>query len=260
MSQTPESNINPYSVPASQYSRFDPLEPSPTTFSGSKTFRFDNRLISNILCVLLGLDVILCPLQIVSGLMQLSMISSEFDQAAALSNDIREGILGLAAIGLYVVTVIFFSIWIVRAHHNVRGFGANGMTISPGWAVGYFFIPFINLVRPYIAMSELWRASKRPNRWSSLKSGIVPYWWGLWIVSNILGNIVGRMHLRANDLQSLSQATEVDILHSSIETVLAIVALCMVWRIQKMQEDWVNTPIEVITEDSFPNVVLPESI
>jgi hypothetical protein len=76
--------------------------------------------------------------------------------------EIFQGLLGLLAGGVYIATVVIWMVWIHRANSNCRALGAQGMRFTPGWAVGYHFIPFVNLVMPYNAMAEIWRASANP--------------------------------------------------------------------------------------------------
>src|SRR5688500_9582042 len=43
---------------------------------------------------------------------------------------------------VFVVSVIVVAMWIHRAHANLRDAGLDGLEFSPGWAVGWYFIPF----------------------------------------------------------------------------------------------------------------------
>ena len=45
--------------------------------------------------------------------------------------------------------------WVHRAYRNLPALGARDMAYSPGWAVGWWFIPFLNLVRPYQVVREI---------------------------------------------------------------------------------------------------------
>ena len=85
------------------------------------------------------------------------------DQVA--NNDPIQGIVGLLQSGLGILTGITFLKWIYRAYKNIQGFGAEGLRFSPGWAVGYYFIPILSLIRPVQVMSEIWRASDDPKNW-----------------------------------------------------------------------------------------------
>ncbi|MFC1995866.1 DUF4328 domain-containing protein [Chloroflexota bacterium] len=46
---------------------------------------------------------------------------------------------------LFVITAVLFYMWIHRAHRNLPSLGVSGLKYSPGWAVGGFFIPILNL-------------------------------------------------------------------------------------------------------------------
>jgi Domain of unknown function (DUF4328) len=37
------------------------------------------------------------------------------------------------------------------------------MAFSPGWAVGFYFIPVVALWKPFLAMKEIWSASEAPG-------------------------------------------------------------------------------------------------
>ena len=169
-------------------------------------------------------------LMIVSGLMQYDLLGDPVRLAQtelAEANDRRELLVGGLYVLVYIATVICFGRWIVRAHRAVRTLGAGGMTISPGWAVGYFFIPFVNLVRPYTAMKELWQASGSPRTWASeLVSSLLPIWWALWILSNLLGNI--SMRWSPEDLEGYRALTVFNVASSVLSVVLALVALKLV--------------------------------
>lgn len=108
-------------------------------------------------------------------------------------------IFGLAALGvlLYIPSVVLFCMWIYRANSNARALGARDMAISPGWSVGWFFIPFANWVMPFRAMSEIARASDprvTDGRWHlGLLPGIIPMWWGAWLISGFMAQISWRL-------------------------------------------------------------------
>jgi hypothetical protein len=81
--------------------------------------------------------------------------------------------------------------WIYRASVNAHAI-TDEMTISPGWSVGWYFIPFANLVKPFHAMREIWQASHESDGSYEERVPILGWWWGLWIVTNILANVSWR--------------------------------------------------------------------
>ena len=110
------------------------------------------------------------------------------------------GFIGLAVLGAFVFSAVFFGIWIHRASKNLRGLGRQGMQFSPAGCVGWFYVPFLNLVRPVRAMSELWRASDSDEAsdgmgWLSMgtSTSLLAVWWGAWIIGNVITNVSVRL-------------------------------------------------------------------
>lgn len=118
----------------------------------------------------------------------------------------------------FVVSVIVVAMWIHRAHANLHEAGLPGLQTSPGWAVGWYFVPIANLFKPFQAMRELWHESHQSaDSFSSDAPGTLTLWWGLWIVGNILGNVSMRLGMAA-DAGNLQVATILGI-GSSICTI-----------------------------------------
>jgi len=75
------------------------------------------------------------------------------------TNDSGHGFLALTQLVALLAAGILFLCWFHRAYANLRAFGTEGLPHGPGWAVGYWFIPFVNLVRPATAARDIWNAS-----------------------------------------------------------------------------------------------------
>lgn len=110
------------------------------------------------------------------------------------------GMIGILQIPLFILTVIFFLIWEHRAFSNLSALKARHLEFTPGWAVGWWFIPFANLVKPFQAMRELYNESDPdfdPNlgflSTSSTAPSMMGFWWAFWIIGNIFDNITSRV-------------------------------------------------------------------
>lgn len=89
----------------------------------------------------------------------------------------------LAEITVVLTTMILVLMWTYRANHNARQLGAVDMRFTPGWAVGWYFIPIAWFWKPYQAMTEIWRASVNPSDSGATPvSPLLRWWWGLWVV------------------------------------------------------------------------------
>jgi hypothetical protein len=141
---------------------------------------------------------------------------------------IFNGLAGLAA-------AVAFLIWIYRASRNLRPLGALGQRFSPRWAVGWWFVPIMFLVRPYQVMAEIWRGSApdvarlTPFDWQAeTVSALLKWWWALWIVSSIAGIIAAFEE---------SPGGTLDLLASALTLCDAALALAVIWRITSRQEE-----------------------
>ena len=156
--------------------------------------------------------------------------------AAAESSDSRQAVIGVAYFVLFVAIGIAILMWIYRANSNAHALGAAGMRFRPGWAVGWYFIPILNLWKPYQAMKEIWKVSADPRTWQAQeRSPLLPWWWFLWIVSGILGQAYFRLSLRAEEIDALKAASALGMLTDAIDIPLNLIFIAIAGRICQMQ-------------------------
>src|SRR5207249_9121547 len=147
------------------------------------------------------------------------------------------GIVGLLQSGLGIVTGIAFLKWIYRAYKNIQGFGAQGLRFSPGWAVGYYFIPILSLIRPVQVMSEIWRASDDPRYWSQKQgSSLIAVWWILFLLYTGVTQIALEIAFNASSNEQWTLAAVMAILGDLFSIPLSIVALRIVTEIYRRQK------------------------
>lgn len=99
----------------------------------------------------------------------------------------------LLGLGGSLFAAVTFLMWLHLAWVNVERRGLSGVRWSASWAVGWWFIPIMNLFRPYQVMSALWRASREPSdapgstAWAVRgTSAMVGWWWALYLGASIL--------------------------------------------------------------------------
>ncbi len=110
------------------------------------------------------------------------------------------------------------------------------MKFTPGWSVGYYFIPFLNLWRPYQAMKEIWKASKNPTSWEGEERGaILPWWWFFFLVASMFGNASFRTSMSAKEIHELITSTGITIASDVVSIPATIIALVLVGKIYEMQ-------------------------
>jgi hypothetical protein len=225
----------------------NPYSPSPSSLKGASRlgpedaaagFRDLSRISSRLsLLLLIGAGWEL--LSLLSSLLQLNFLSqAQHTTAEASGNDLREALTGVVQLILYIVTAIVFGRWIYRAHKNLPELGARYLRITPGWAVGSFFVPLLNLWVPYQAMRDLAKASSLPRRWElEATSPPILIWWILWVIVQFLGNATLRMQTQAHSLEELQAATSLDIVSEVLSVPLYFLARHIVWRVWCDQEE-----------------------
>lgn len=83
-----------------------------------------------------------------------------------------------------LATIVAWLLWQHRATANLWAWRLPDLTITPGWSVGWWFVPFASLVMPPVAVAELDRRSGA----GSARSGavLVGAWWLAWLATWIV--------------------------------------------------------------------------
>jgi len=138
---------------------------------------------------------------------------------------------GVLQLILYVATVISFLMWFRRAYENVPAVAGIATKYSPGWAVGGFFVPILNVFRPYQIAREMWIATLG----TSIGYGLVGFWWFLFLAMDLLASASARMMQRAQTVAAMRTATAYSIAADIASVLCAAAAVFLVLRIQRGQ-------------------------
>ena len=175
---------NPYAPPASSVEGA-PEVARENVESGFRELTGISKKLSILLLIGIGDNI----LEIVYSLMQLNLLSRvNYSVQNVAANELREGELALLHIALYIATACVFGRWIYLAHRNLLALDARYLRFGPGWAVGCFFVPIINLWAPYQAMRDLAKASRNPRQWELEDTPpVIIIWWVLWLIAEFMG-------------------------------------------------------------------------
>lgn len=162
----------------------------------------------------------------------------------------------LAVVVLLLVLAFIFSLFTHRASRNLLPLKAEGQRFSPEWAVASFYVPLVNLLRPFQVFVELFGGSGpyRPGddgrAWrQSMPPAIVILWWMALLASIglnpvVLGFVLGE--------ETLADARTAALAHAWIAAWLmvpALLAILVVHALHRRQEARFGTV--------GPNVVSP---
>ena len=149
--------------------------------------------------------IVVMFVNIISNFMQINLFDQYFEKGLysydtflvlAEKNDVRVFI-----VGIFILITIFSSFFIIGRWFYVAAkinhlSGVEGLSVSPGWAVGWYFIPFANIVMPYISLRETFKASFNKVEWNIEKVPYVfPLWWTTYILSNFCSSVSTRVYL-----------------------------------------------------------------
>lgn len=200
--------------------------------------------------VLLMAFVALSLVHILSLMLQLGLLEeaaagAEISEERVAANDLRQGAVFILIALTFFGAVVAFCFWIHRAYRNLRALGnpPQSLEYSPGWAVGWFFIPLANLVMPYRVVSEIWAKSDPTARTRediiySVYSApaLVVVWWVSWLVSNIGERLASRFYQDARSPESLIWATKAVMFSHAVWIVSSVLAALVVRGIDRRQE------------------------
>jgi len=215
-----------------------------------ETHRPLDRL-AQIVSVLLILNAVAALASLGSLAAQLELLGrielGDYTQAELDANDTREMLFGLAAAALYLATAVVFLMWFKRAYDNVRAFG-HTPAHGTGWAIGAWFVPILNLFRPFQIAREIWNASDGGDEEGSLPGEtptVLGLWWAAWIAGNIAGQVSFRVSMRADSPSDFSTSTIASMVSELITLVSAPLAVMVVRRITARQSAAVDVaPVE----------------
>jgi hypothetical protein len=208
--------------------------------------------------ILLVLGMLIDAAAILSGLAQQELLSRAasgvgITHAEAVANDARHGMIGIFQFAAFLATAACWLVWLHRAYANLRLMGTERSDYTPGWAVGYWFIPILNLFRPYQITKEVWLRSAGRNAVESIKglppAAILSWWWGVYLISNLLGQALLRLSSRADTIEKLQRVTSLGIALDAIGILSAGLALAVVRRIDLFQKDTISNSDEPMVSD-----------
>lgn len=236
---------NPYEAPR------ESAAPSPLAFTPGTSpygpFR-ETKTLSWAVVVFLGLGAVLGAVQIFA-LSSLNEANLEYDRTEANLDELDQLVatiqqLAYAEIGVGLITIILWCVWKNLSCKNAWLFRSGnqqsplanhlnpGDVFTPGWAVGWYFIPFANLWKPFQAMAFI-----RNEVSDTFKGGpILGIWWTAYLVMNISSGVL----TRGGNETTTAEINEFNsrlMLESGIGIAAAIPAILVIITITRAQQD-----------------------
>lgn len=171
------------------------------------------------------------------GLANSSDIAPEVLVETLTVYDMASGLLALGLIPLNLTWNILYLVATYRVTANSHALGNPRPETSPGFAVGSYFIPILNLFKPYQVMKECYTACRADG------GVLLGWWWGTHIGCAILSQISTRLtinSMRSDPGEAVAQqniALLLDVVTIPLLIGLAFTSQKVLSRLAKVQAD-----------------------
>jgi uncharacterized membrane protein (DUF485 family) len=187
---------------------------------------------------------------------------------ALTANDARQQLLNIVMIVAYVASIITFILWFRRAYYNLHQ-RAEVLSYTEGWAAGAWFVPFVNLVRPYKIMQELYtetyallgnKSGEFPKNYTTAYLG---WWWTFWILNWFVDRIDSKIGQSAKTVDELSDSTLISLFSCAIGIPLALLAIKVISdyiqmeRLFAAQDLQTHTPAQSDENQAGTQIIIP---
>ena len=149
------------------------------------------------------------------------------------SNDIREGILAILYLLVFISCGILFISWFRRAYYNLH-LKTDYLKYGEGWAAGAWFTPILCLFRPFEIMKELYTETdaillrKSEGYRPRTNNMVLGSWWTLWIISCLMGNFILKSSMKAQTVDEMLFASMANMVSSLMGIPLGLLAIKLV--------------------------------
>lgn len=153
------------------------------------------------------------------------------EQLARRANEVA-----IIALGLLAACWLVFCLWTYRVAKNAPALGRRP-EISPGWAVGYYFIPILNLWKPYQALTQVWDASDpdpAADAGAPQSHGFMLFWWLVWSITPVFEKIAS--HWDSSTAESWRIQIQLSLIATALQATAAALAISVVWELTRRQD------------------------
>lgn len=211
-------------------------------------FYYDLKVLRNIsltgyiLSIAGGIFCIITFLYILSIYQPLFFSDSEYNEflyAAEIGEKLE-----LFTSALSILTMIPFFMWLYRAYYNLDFVKLRGLNTTPGWAVGWFFIPLANLYWIVVIFNDLFKGTKHLLGGGSVKTSIhyqKVFPWGLiWIITSVSSSVFDRISVAQFERLDINEAIFTKgiyctVIANALDIIRVIIAIYLIVVISRRQ-------------------------
>lgn len=208
---------------------------------------WDNSKRAKNLKIIFWILISLTALGIISGYIELQLLKSaqaEFfiDEEEAVMSDLRQGLIAILQLGIYITSIVVFLNWFRRAYGNLhRLYGRHYLKHKESMALWAWFIPIIWFFRPVQIMNEIWKETqlqiKKLDPSYLIKSGglLIGLWWALFILSNFIARYVFKTAFKDDTIEQLIENSQATMLSDVMQIPEALLVILIVTQLSQFE-------------------------
>lgn len=164
--------------------------------------------------------------------------------AAAERSDLTQTIVGGIQFLVAILGLILFFRWVYIAACNCFAMVEYPLKITPGWSVGWYFVPIMNLWKPFEAMRQSWNISHSPSGDPvAPPPGIIWQWWLLWVIESEVGKVAFKSSMKGDGVPELLNANLAMLLSDLLALPTSLYTYVLVGRIAAAQAASMAKPL-----------------
>jgi hypothetical protein len=184
--------------------------------------------------ILLRIEILLCVISLGFDYLKLQLIAG-FGVAPRAWLDVSQMVVGTLNRLIAIACFVVFLIWFYRVHANLKALGASELKYTSEWAIGYWFVPILQIFRPVQVAQEIWRNSD-PDLGVSASSTFIGVWWAFWLNSIFINSMAFQMTSAANTPGAVKDAITVSMFGAVALILTRMMDLAIVSSIDARQE------------------------
>lgn len=163
-------------------------------------------------------------------------------QQAASTNQIRQTAISIVNSLLILTSLVVFLMWVYRAYENLTNLKITSLNFTPGWAIGYWFVPIMSLFKPHTVMREIWEETQGYKYSYEEKHNIQPptlvsIWWALNLINIFVSYFVILVFRGDSSVDGLLKLTFALMIASVFTIIVKVVTLVMINKIVIFEKD-----------------------
>lgn len=157
----------------------------------------------------------------------------------------------------WIATFVVWILWQFRAQRAVRKLSSvTRFRFTPGWAIGWWFIPIASFWMPFKAVGELWKASESRPDWPDIPTwSVIGWWWGAFLAWLATLNIAASFTEEVVTPDGVIRRDEWFMVGLVIGVAATVLAMAIVGAVRSRQDD--ATELRSLVRRSAPAQIPP---